>query len=140
MKTCISCNIAKDLSEFNNRKNRRGEVIKNNKCRECTKAYAKKHYGNNKHMYGGKTNFRRAHVQKLMLKYLSTKHCIDCQNDDIRVLEFDHLRDKSKGIAEMVAGGYAWDSILKEIDKCEIVCANCHRVRTHTRADTYRIL
>jgi hypothetical protein len=30
----------------------------------------------------------------------------------------------------MVAKGYAWDLIQNEIDKCEIVCACCHRIRT----------
>jgi hypothetical protein len=48
------------------------------------------------------------------------------------VLEFDHLRDKkftiSKGIRDR-----NWQSVLDEIAKCEVVCANCHRRRTARR-------
>jgi hypothetical protein len=48
------------------------------------------------------------------------------------VLEFDHLRDKefsiSKGLVDR-----NWQSVLDEIAKCDVVCANCHRRRTAKR-------
>lgn len=49
------------------------------------------------------------------------------------VLEFDHLRDKFLGISIMINNNYTWDKILKEIDKCEVRCANCHRKKTIER-------
>jgi hypothetical protein len=90
-------------------------------------------------MYGGKTSERRKSVQVEMLNYLSDKYCIDCQTTDFRVLEFDHLREKKTDVSRMVAGGYAWASILKEIAKCEIVCCNCHRIRSFKRVNSYKI-
>jgi hypothetical protein len=55
------------------------------------------------------------------------------------VLEFDHLRDKEFGIgAGLVQKG--WETILAEIEKCEVVCANCHRRRTAQRQGTLRTI
>jgi hypothetical protein len=45
------------------------------------------------------------------------------------VLEFDHLRDKCFNIGEALPYRN-WASVLAEIEKCEVVCANCHRRRT----------
>lgn len=50
------------------------------------------------------------------------------------VMDFDH-RDPSKkvdGIARMVLN-CSRDKLIKELKKCDLVCANCHRVRTHDR-------
>lgn len=46
-------------------------------------------------------------------------------------MDFDHLLDKFKNVSRMTA--YKWDRIEAEIAKCELVCANCHRVRTFAR-------
>ncbi len=48
------------------------------------------------------------------------------------VLEFDHLRDKKFGIAAGLRDR-EWQSVLDEMAKCEVVCANCHRRRTAKR-------
>jgi hypothetical protein len=36
----------------------------------------------------------------------------------------------------MIHDGFSWAAIKKEISKCEVVCANCHRIRTHKRLTT----
>lgn len=45
-------------------------------------------------------------------------------------MDFDHQRDKLKAVSQMAQNGYGEERILKEIAKCEIVCAVCHRIRT----------
>ena len=73
------------------------------------------------------------------MNYLSEHRCCDCGETDPVVLEFDHLTDKSFGIA----GGLRyrnWASVLAEIEKCEVVCANCHRRRTAIRSRSSRYL
>jgi hypothetical protein len=75
-----------------------------------------------------------------MIEYLLAHPCVDCGETDLLVLEFDHLRDKKYNIGEMVNRDFTWGSILREIEKCEVVCANCHRRRTYTRRRTYRSL
>tara|TARA_B100000459_G_scaffold12734_1_gene6787 strand:- start:57 stop:440 length:384 start_codon:yes stop_codon:yes gene_type:complete len=64
--------------------------------------------------------------------YLLTHPCVDCGNTDIRVLEFDHRipSEKSFIISRRVAGGVSLKTLAEEVAKCDIRCANCHRIRT----------
>ena len=72
-------------------------------------------------------------------KLLSNSECADCNIRDPRVLEFDHLRDKKFNVSRAVSGSTrSWETILSEIDKCDIVCANCHRIRTQERGSFQR--
>lgn len=59
--------------------------------------------------------------------------CIDCGETNHIVLDFDHLKDKKYNVSRMIHDGFSWAAIKKEIAKCEVVCANCHRIRTHDR-------
>lgn len=52
------------------------------------------------------------------------------------VMDFDHVRgDKKNNVATLVASHYGVATISAEIKKCEVVCANCHRLRTHQDPD-----
>jgi hypothetical protein len=76
--------------------------------------------------------------QKLYI-YLSKHPCIDCGETDLRVLEFDHLRgNKSANIARLLHNAVSWATIEKEIAKCEVRCANCHRIKTNERGNWWR--
>lgn len=58
--------------------------------------------------------------------------CLDCGNSDPRVLVFDHVRDeKQTNLARLF--GKAWSRVEAELKKCELVCANCHLIRTNER-------
>lgn len=59
--------------------------------------------------------------------------CTDCGITNHIMLDFDHLKDKKYNISRMIHDGFSWAAIKKEIAKCEVVCANCHRLRTHYR-------
>ena len=81
----------------------------------------------------------KANTQKnidFIATYKENKCCFDCDNNyHPAVMEFDH-RDgdkKSHNISDMVHKGWGLKSILIEIDKCDLVCANCHRMRTVER-------
>lgn len=74
---------------------------------------------------------------RLFLEALKARTpCMDCgQMFPAEAMDFDHARGvKVKGIAHMIAHNYSLDDIQAEIAKCDIVCANCHRVRTRSRA------
>jgi hypothetical protein len=76
-----------------------------------------------------------------MWDYLTTKSCHDCGIKDPRVLEFDHLPEYEKrfDIARAIAGSTrSWKLILEEIEKCDVICANCHRIRTMIRGNYKR--
>lgn len=59
--------------------------------------------------------------------------CADCGvSYPSYVMEFDHTgTDKFLNVSDMV--GYGWKRIADEIAKCDLVCSNCHKVRTHIR-------
>jgi hypothetical protein len=73
-----------------------------------------------------------------LLEYFKTHPCTDCGDVDPVVLEFDHLRDKLMNVSWLVRG-WRWDAVEAEIAKCEVVCANCHRRRTYTRQQSWRV-
>lgn len=66
------------------------------------------------------------------------KPCTDCgKSYPPWVMDFDHVRGKkTQNIATMLSACAPMPRILKEISKCELVCANCHRQRTHDRTLT----
>ena len=60
--------------------------------------------------------------------------CADCgYNTHPAALDFDHLQDKTFAISRMVGKRRTMEDIMTEIEKCEVVCANCHRIRTDAR-------
>lgn len=61
--------------------------------------------------------------------------CIDCgYNDHAVALQFDHINDDKKAsVSNLIRSDYAWSTILEEINKCEVRCANCHAVVTASR-------
>jgi hypothetical protein len=84
------------------------------------------------------TNKELEHKKKIGLKKRLSEikiasGCADCGIKNHIVLDFDHLRDKKYNISRMIHDGFSWKAIKKEIEKCEIVCANCHRIRTYNR-------
>lgn len=67
--------------------------------------------------------------------YKVAKGCMDCgYRQHPEALEFDHVRGtKQANLAEAVGQTWSRERILAEIAKCDVVCANCHRIRTFTR-------
>ncbi len=138
-KTCSRCKLEKSLDDFNTKTKRSGKVLKQPYCKDCNKLYHKEHYDKNKKIYLEKTkDYKKANQQKL-LEYLKDKSCKDCGVSDYRVFEFDHLSDKKANIAAVMKS-WCWETLLTEIAKCDIVCCNCHRIRTLTRSKSYRIM
>jgi len=58
--------------------------------------------------------------------------CDHCGEKDPVVLQYHHLGDKENGVARMVSTGAAWPKIQSEIEKCLVLCSNCH-IREHER-------
>lgn len=61
--------------------------------------------------------------------------CADCgENYPYWMMDFDHLQDKAFTVSDWRSHSASLERIKEEIAKCDIVCANCHRNRTHFRA------
>ncbi len=105
---------------------------------EQRRQYARKHYLANKQLYIDRANRRTAQLRvenrQHIMDYLMEHPCVDCGESDVVVLQFDHVRDdKTYEVGRMISGGYSWATIKAEIDRCEVVCANCHFRRTASR-------
>lgn len=73
----------------------------------------------------------RIERHRMIDRYKMDKGCIDCGYADNPVaLDFDHRDPELKilGVSEMLT--YSWRKIIAELDKCDVRCANCHRVKT----------
>lgn len=95
-------------------------------------------YKNREDLYRAQKK-HRIKVRAKLFDYLSSKRCFDCGENDPIVLEFDHTdrKIKFKTIAKMLSGHYSWNSIQREINKCEIRCANCHRRKTYLQFECF---
>ena len=95
-------------------------------------------YRNKEDQYARQQLHRDKNAAKLW-ELLKESSCKDCGSKDPRVLEFDHLGDKSFNVSRAVSGSTrSWKLIQEEINKCDIVCANCHRIRTQERGNYKR--
>lgn len=61
--------------------------------------------------------------------YLSNHPCVDCNNKDIRVLEFHHRNPQEKKFIIGEASSHNFESIMKEVEKCDVLCSNCHNIK-----------
>lgn len=102
-------------------------------CKVCKSKYDREYYVKNKSRRDDNLNRNRLYGKrnrKFIYDYLLSHLCVDCGEKDPIVLEFDHLFGKDKSISEMVRRRYSIERIKKEISKCEVRCANCHRRKT----------
>lgn len=79
-------------------------------------------------------NKSKSRNREIVLNHFKTHPCIDCGNTDIRVLEFDHVRGtKVNCVSVGVKDSWSVEKLIEEIDKCDVRCANCHKIITDTR-------
>lgn len=125
MKTCSRCKQEKPLGEFA----KRGKEKYHSHCRPCGRKMSRQHYQKNKSKYIARNNKIKSETRKKYWEYLQTIAC-SCGENHPAALDFDHLVDKKMSVCKMVHYGYSWASIKKEIAKCQVLCANCHRKKT----------
>jgi len=103
-------------------------------CKQCQRLYARQHYRNNseKHNQRRYENQKKyvAINQRSILAYLNGKCCADCGESDPIVLEFDHVRGKKRSEIGRMLWNATWPVIARELEKCDVRCANCHRRKT----------
>lgn len=143
IKQCPHCKQVLDESYFNWK-------IKGKQlaayCKDCSRKYIRSHYARNQQYYLNKARKRRSDLKAIgveyITNYLKSHPCVDCGETDIVVLEFDHRerREKGKEISKMLNIGFQLDKLIKEISKCDVRCANCHRRKTHAENGSWKSL
>ena len=125
MKICHKCEESKELDQFpinQTRVDGRSET-----CLVCKREYNRLHYKQNKQYYVDKAAQARVRLRELVrAKKLA---CIRCGESHVATLEFHHTDPEQKDftISKAVQGNWSTSRILAEIEKCEVLCSNCHR-------------
>ena len=106
---------------------------------EKQRVYRDKHYQNNKDYYSRKATQRKILIRDF-IRESKNKPCADCGiSFPYYVMQFDHVRgEKALNIGNVTSKGLSITKLKKEISKCDVVCANCHAIRTHERAESER--
>ena len=135
-KTCNKCKLEKSEDDFffkDKSKNKR-----HNYCKICygNARRGKEHYLKYKDEYLLRNKQRNERIRNEnfnhLMDFFGGKSCCDCGEKDVVVLDFDHRDPSAKkhNVSQMLCMALSWNKILDEIQKCDIVCANCHRRRT----------
>lgn len=112
-KKCTKCNLNKPIDDFYKRENKKHYA---SKCKKCANLYYRK---------------RIKDVKIKMIEYKGCK-CERCglhlKDSHYSVFDFHHINPKEKDVNFDKIKYQKWEKIKKEIDKCMLVCSNCHRL------------
>ena len=79
---------------------------------------------------------KRLHRRHILSLIKMEAGCMDCgYKDNAYALDLDHRDPSTKSFCISDGIHKPWGDILKEIAKCDVVCSNCHRIRTHTKGE-----
>lgn len=148
IKICPKCDKAHPLAEYTS----------NVWCLSCNRDYKHAWYTKNKlrlnpiqrAQYKQNSDVVKARVKKYrntherqsqfrdrlkLIQDAKDKPCVDCGNRfPLIAMDFDHVPGRGKKLFNITLSQYrSVESIKKEMTKCEVVCSNCHRVRSHRR-------
>lgn len=135
MKCCTKC--GEDYKEtdfpFRDKKNN----LRHKTCKYCQRKKIKAHYESNKSDYIARAKLKNKEIAlaiNLLIQELKNVPCADCgQKFPYYAMDFDHVRGKKIESVSGLKKFHSISKIKKEIAKCEVVCANCHRIRTFNR-------
>ena len=129
-KVCTKCEFQKNFDLFPARKaSKDGRA---SWCRACYKAHWDNRYYEKHRHYRDSHNASRNKIReqnaRKVFEYLKQHSCIKCGETDPIVLEFDHREgaEKVENISNLILNS-SWKQIESEIEKCDVLCANCHR-------------
>lgn len=125
MTNCSTCGVDKPDSEFHFKNKAKGKL--STKCKECTKAYLQEHYKQNKTEYKGRSKRDRSKTYSKFREFVTSMKlaCAECGENHPAVLDFHHTDPSTKEANPSQISSKT--KFLKEIEKCIVLCSNCHR-------------
>ena len=119
-KVCTQCEQRKELKEFAKKLTRTSS-----ECKECHQKASKAKYNDKERTRVRADKARRVKIAKEYVADLKAKSQCKCGYKGI-ALQFHHVGAKDLDVSSAVSGGWSLDRLKKEINKCVILCANCH--------------
>jgi hypothetical protein len=93
----------------------------------------RRHYQENKAIYKARAKKRNVEQRvrlRILVNDLKSVSCLDCNGDfPPCAMDFHHVRGKDSSIPKLVKQAVSEKRLLAEIEKCVVLCANCHRIR-----------
>lgn len=130
-KTCTRCNTLKATSQFSISKNRKIRV--QSWCKDCFKGYVASKGGyetaDRKQRRKETKTLRKDRNRRYLTEYLRHQKCKDCGIQDFRVLELQSRVGVERSVSELVNHAFGLKTFSQELQKYDIVCANCSRIR-----------
>jgi hypothetical protein len=101
--------------------------------KEKQAGYSKSYYEKNKKEVMQKINARKKTHKEWFTTFKSTLKCTVCGEDRPATLDFHHVTptNTNKKVHKLVSDGHTKTRILEEIEKCIVLCSNCHRIHHH---------
>ena len=132
MKRCSKCGETKPYSEFHKRNRRDGYQAW---CKSCRKAYDHEYHDRNRGRWQLKKNAFKAEKRQWLRDLKANNACADCgQVFPPETMEWDHLPGTEKlGEISTTFASRSRKLVLEEVAKCDLVCSNCHAIRTYKR-------
>lgn len=126
MKECTRCKETKADSEFA-RKNKEGTKL-SSECKLCHNVIRKAYYETNKQIEIARTAVTKEKYRQWFIELKSSLSCEVCNETHPATLQFHHPNPEVKdfSVSQAISHGYSKKSILQEIEKCKVLCANCH--------------
>lgn len=132
VKQCDKCNKTLDIGNFYKNVTKADGVHPT--CKACKKFYNAQWYKKNAAKVRKSAKLRLVALKKRrkqwLLEYLQTHPCVDCGESNPVVLDFDHVRGVKVFTIAKCFLNVSWNSLMLEVEKCDIRCANCHRIKT----------
>jgi hypothetical protein len=139
-RVCSKCGIEKDIEDFplrNQFTHRRQSY-----CMDCRSEMGKAWYERNKDYQKANarkhTTVYRIALREFLWDYLKSHPCTECGEADPIVLEFHHNHSKDMAISEMITRVTSIDRLKEELEKCTVLCSNCHRRLTAQERGWFR--
>jgi hypothetical protein len=140
MKTCTKCKESKAHSEFHKRARAKDGL--QSWCKVCSIAARLETYRSSpENMQATRDSALKSQIRNrdYLVELLLRSSCLDCGETDLVVLHFDHVRGPKVGeVSKLARRGVSLTTLQEEIDKCEIVCANCHMRRTSKQFNWFK--
>ena len=131
MKQCGKCEAWKALDEYH-LSTRDGRQLW---CKDCRRAYDREYHRRNRARRLRQVKERRRRLAEWHNRLKSTTPCADCGGTfHPTAMTWDHLpgSEKVADVSNLIQGGRTLQA-REEMGKCELVCANCHAVRSYER-------
>jgi Zn finger protein HypA/HybF involved in hydrogenase expression len=135
-KLCKTCNVEKLLTvEFWHKSKRRKDGWEYN-CKECVQKRTLDNYNSNKTKWNETTKKNHRKRREKIQELKADLSCAKCDESRHWLLDFHHIDPTQKDFQLSQGERYGWEKVQSEIEKCVVLCSNCHRDFHHLEKKT----